>query len=287
VQECNDPVFGSCSVTTPDDCAAAGGDYQGDDTLCVQPNGTTLSLNATPGLAIPDGTSTFVCSTIDLVDPANCDAVSDLDVRTKITHTWIADLTVDVTGPTGLTSNIFANVCGNTDNMDYWFDDEGTDNTCVAVQTGGRLGITGFGPPMSQYDGTNPEGTWELCVADSFGLDSGTLDLWSVEIDCGSEVCVFLPTPEPSCDPTPTPEPTATPTPDTGHGHGHGGKGGHGWWWGWDDGGDGTAIGLEAFGDASNGDAIDPVINSRPRSHALSGGSDRGPRAPVGDRLPR
>jgi len=291
VQECLDPVFGSCEVTTPDDCAAAGGDYQGDDSECVTPNGTTLSLSASPALAIPDGTSTFVCSTIDVVDPANCDAVSDLDVGVNITHTWIGDLFIDINGPNGETTNMWQNRCGSTDNMDFFFDDEGTDLTCAAVaQPGfgrGAPTVAGLGPALAQFDGLSPEGSWELCVMDTFPADVGTLNSWTLEIDCGSEVCVFLPTPVPSCDPTPTPTPSATPTPDPGHGHGHGGKGGHGWWWGWDDNGDGSVIGLESFGDMSNGDAIDPFISSQPRSSALGSGNDRGPRVPAGDRLPR
>jgi subtilisin-like proprotein convertase family protein len=134
------------------------------------------------GGPIPDDSTTGVSSTIQ-VDPTGPPArIRDLDVSiSRITHGWVGDLTIQLTGPDGTTVRL-AQHPGGPDNsgknfVGTVFDDEAAVNisSAAAPYTGS------FRPQnddLSRFDGKDWRGSWTLRVRDLFEGDTGTLESW-------------------------------------------------------------------------------------------------------------
>lgn len=121
--------------------------------LSVLPTGlfdVTYS-NSTP-VSIPDNNATGITSTISIADAYT---VFGADVSVDITHTWIGDLIVELTSPSGTTVNLH-NRSGSSD------DD--------IVET----------YSVSNFNGEMMAGDWVLSISDNAGQDLGTLNSWSL-----------------------------------------------------------------------------------------------------------
>ncbi len=181
----NSTLFaGSLSATapcgTPLSLTLQANTTQGPFTVPVSiPTGVTgapaTSTNSTP-VAIPDGTPAGVTSTIAL---SGGGVVTDLNVGINITHTWVEDLTVTLTSPSGTTVTLVQRRGGSGDNFtNTVFDDE----AATAISTGTPPFTGSFQPEaaLSAFDGQSLAGTWTLKVVDSIGQDVGTLNSWSL-----------------------------------------------------------------------------------------------------------
>jgi len=111
--------------------------------------------------------------------------IADLNVTVNLTHTWVADLTLKLTSPTGTVVTLITNKCdsasaNSVNNIAATFDDSGTAITC-----GDFPAITGTIASeqlLSQFNGQNSSGTWTLTVLDPYNADGGTIDSWSLNI---------------------------------------------------------------------------------------------------------
>ncbi|MFQ5461767.1 MAG: IPTL-CTERM sorting domain-containing protein [Phycisphaerae bacterium] len=84
--------LGTCSVETQADCEAIpNAIYNGDGTDCSD-NGPSTTNSANPGMAIPDANGPI---THTIMFPESV-AISDVDIAVGITHTWVGDLCVSV-----------------------------------------------------------------------------------------------------------------------------------------------------------------------------------------------
>jgi subtilisin-like proprotein convertase family protein len=134
------------------------------------------------GGPIPDDSTTGVSSTIQ-VDPTGPPAtIRDLDVSiSRITHGWVGDLTIQLTGPDGTTVRL-AQHPGGPDNsgknfVGTVFDDE----AAVNISSAAAPYSGSFRPQndeLSRFDGKDSRGNWTLRVQDLFEGDTGTLDGW-------------------------------------------------------------------------------------------------------------
>lgn len=141
---------------------------------------TVLEFCVSPALAIPDNNLTGVSSTLS-VPPIILGAITDLNVKVRLTHSFIGDLRLSLTDGSGtpvvrLINNPTA--CSG-DNMDTSFDDEGAVFAC----TNANVPAVGAGPfrsldLLSGFDSRPISGNWRLAVVDSAGTDIGTLDRW-------------------------------------------------------------------------------------------------------------
>tara|TARA_B100000519_G_scaffold32236_1_gene22479 strand:- start:18767 stop:21253 length:2487 start_codon:yes stop_codon:yes gene_type:complete len=130
-------------------------------TLTVLPAGlmdVTYSNN-TP-VSIPDNDSAGVTSTITVADPYT---VFGTEVSVDITHTWIGDLIVELTSPTGTTVNLH-NRSGSSD------------DDIVATYS------------VDSFNGEMMNGDWVLSISDNAGQDLGTLNSWSLSFRALGEV---------------------------------------------------------------------------------------------------
>ncbi|HPF41757.1 MAG TPA: PQQ-dependent sugar dehydrogenase [Phycisphaerae bacterium] len=166
----------------PDACEIAdgsGADCNENGVLdeCDQPSSppATVTYNAAPGLAIPDNSATGATSVINVADNGT---ILDVNVGVAITHTYLGDLEIQVTH--NAVTVVLFNVCGNNDNMDVTFDDEGVALTCATPTTGTVQPTAGS---LSAFDGMNKNGDWTLFIEDTAGQDTGTLDTWSLVIE--------------------------------------------------------------------------------------------------------
>ena len=171
---------------------------------------TAMGTDA-PSAAIPDNVTGGTSSSIAIAGiPADA-AITDIRVvDLGITHTWAGDLVITLTSPTGEELVLMdqpGTVSGlgdssNSDGADpYDFNDAAAVNAEDMGSTipGGDVvcrddGICEYAPggaPFSfaaliaeiQANGSDPNGSWTLNVADVGAGISGTFDAWSLEID--------------------------------------------------------------------------------------------------------
>ncbi len=165
----NPCVVGSTFVMTVSaDTSAAVGDYtitvtgisgSVSDTvtasLKVRPEGTTeVSYTDNTVVSIPDNDAAGITSTIDVPDSFTITAAS---AEVNITHTYIGDLLVTLTSPNGTAATLHDQTGGSTDNLNQTFS-------------------------VADFNGEDTSGTWTLFISDNAGVDTGTLDSWTLTL---------------------------------------------------------------------------------------------------------
>jgi subtilisin-like proprotein convertase family protein len=98
----------------------------------------------------------------------------------NLTHTYLADLTIQIVAPDGTVKNLASGIGGGDNDMS---------NTCFNVNaatsiSAGTAPFTGTFIPMGQMgavnNGQNPNGTWYLRISDNYGADEGELIDWTL-----------------------------------------------------------------------------------------------------------
>ncbi len=123
-------------------------------------------------LEIPDDDPEGVSHTINVPDHGN---IADVIVNVSIIHSFIGDLTIDVEH-NGIVVRLWDLQCGENDNLDIIFDDDGDPVVC-ATPTVGRF------QPFEALDAFNNGdlfGDWTLTVVDHTPEDLGTLVEWGI-----------------------------------------------------------------------------------------------------------
>lgn len=153
-------------------------------------------------------------------------SVSDVDVQlTGLSHTWPDDIDILLVGPQGQNIMIMSDAGGSADlnAVNLTFDDAAAgllpDSTQIVAgsyrptnyEPGDNLPApapaTSGATTLATFNGTDPNGTWALYVADDTGSDLGSLNGWCLQIVTGG------PTPTPTATATATATPTSTATP--------------------------------------------------------------------------
>ncbi len=152
---------------------------------------------------------------------AGCDAVIG-NTNASMDHTFNGDLAFKLTSPAGTTVALITNRgAGGNNFCTVLLDDDGGFPATSTMSASGA--VTGnFAPesPLSAFDGQDPNGNWTLNVADTVGIDTGSLRRFSLLIT-PRICCAGGPTPTatptstgtPAATATATATPTATPTP--------------------------------------------------------------------------
>jgi extracellular elastinolytic metalloproteinase len=116
-----------------------------------------------PALRIPDNDQRGVTDTIAFAQAGN---VAALNVALDLTHTFVGDLRVQLTAPSGQAAILHDREGGSQDNLILTLD---------SGDNGKLAGLLGQGIA----------GEWKLNVADLAGQDVGKLNTWSLEIEPG------------------------------------------------------------------------------------------------------
>jgi len=116
--------------------------------------------------------------------------IKDVNVVLDITHTYDTDLSVYLVAPDGTQVELFTDVGGGGDNFESTILDDEAARPIIQ----GHAPFTGSYQPkgkLSDFDGRNAQGTWQLKITDTSSSDSGVLNSWSLLI----EPCPLPPTP--------------------------------------------------------------------------------------------
>lgn len=128
-------------------------------TVGVLPAAPGASVEVEPGLAIPDDDPEGVSSSAELTAAGT---IRDLTLEVDITHSYVGDLVVTLTGPTGRTATVHDRSGGGRDNL--------------------RATYHAADGPLAAFVGEPAAGTWTLTVADREGLDVGKLNRWRLSV---------------------------------------------------------------------------------------------------------
>ncbi|MBW8724116.1 MAG: S8 family serine peptidase [Inquilinus limosus] len=125
-------------------------------------NEISVSAAASPGLAIPDGSTTGVTTTLTIGTGIEIDRV---EVTLNITHSWIGDLQIVLTSPDG-TQSVLVNRPGLSDDVPQGASQDNIAFTFGTVQDWGESG----------------QGVWSLTLRDLVSGDTGVLNSWSLHL---------------------------------------------------------------------------------------------------------
>jgi len=120
--------------------------------------------------------------------------IGDINVNVNITHTYIQDMTLTLQGPASIGSPsivLMREACGDNDNMDCTYDDDGNDPVCS-----GNPSLTGLVAPLDSLSALNSlpaDGEWILNISDPWNGDGGTVNNFSIDL---CRVSPALSTPE-------------------------------------------------------------------------------------------
>jgi subtilisin-like proprotein convertase family protein len=226
---------GTWSLYVVDDLATDLGEIAGGWSLVIETGAPPPPLPECPDdcrnpgtILIPDGPSTPFPSSITYDGDPDAKIV-DVNLQlTSLVHTEPDDLDLMLVGPTGQTATFMSDVGGTADvttGVTLTFDDQAPAFIPDAGPlAGGTFRPSNSGPTdpfpapappsgnvfLSAFNGSNPNGTWHLYVADDLAADWGEItDGWSLEITTGDP-----PPPPPPCASSPCTNPGTIPIPD-------------------------------------------------------------------------
>ncbi len=138
-----------------------------------------VSISDAGGISV---TSTLTINNSGFVDDIN---VTNLNIQ----HSWVGDLRVELTSPSGTIITLFANPDGGNcsgDDINISLDDEAAATNDELLSTcGASPAIAGaFQPaqPLSTFNGEPITGNWTLTVYDDAQQDGGTLIGWGLDL---------------------------------------------------------------------------------------------------------
>ncbi len=135
----------------------------------VDPAGLPLQISASD--------TPTVTTSVQIFDDLS---VSDINVNLELNHTYLADLIVSLISPSGTRVALISNTCGELNNINAVFDDDGADIVCS-----GNPAISGTVNPigsLSSFKGESTLGEWTLEIQDIANGDGGSLVAFSLEV---------------------------------------------------------------------------------------------------------
>ena len=140
--------------------------------------GTNIVSTNVP-ITIPTTVAT-VTSTLNVPSGFN---IGDVNVDLNITHSYLSDITVTLTSPSGTMVTLIGGSCGSNNNLNATFDDNGNAVNCATSTGTNTFAVSGVVLPvnlLSAFNGQNSAGTWTLTVVDGFDVDGGAINSWGL-----------------------------------------------------------------------------------------------------------
>eukprot|EP01095_Lingulamoeba_sp_RSL-Kostka_P000764 TRINITY_DN1104_c1_g1_i17.p1 TRINITY_DN1104_c1_g1~~TRINITY_DN1104_c1_g1_i17.p1 ORF type:complete len:1910 (+),score=831.12 TRINITY_DN1104_c1_g1_i17:1980-7709(+) len=118
-----------------------------------------------------------VSPTISMIEVVSSAIVESLEININMPHTFIGDLIIDVSSPSGTNVRLFDQQCGSTNDIIGTFTDFfiGSGDPCDSFNSYQPL------EPLSTFDGEPFGGTWTLTIVDVCCGDDGDLLEWELE----------------------------------------------------------------------------------------------------------
>ena len=146
----------------------------------------TISASCTDYVATdtPKVISTSGAPTITSVItiPSGLGSIASFKIsKLSLEHSYISDLTISLTSPTGISALLVREICGSTNDLDLIFDDAGSPNSSIPCPpTDGNAYQAQS--PFVIFNGLDPVGDWTLTISDAASFDGGQLLCWEIEI---------------------------------------------------------------------------------------------------------
>lgn len=142
----------------------------------VATSGPQIITRTGSGTPIPIPTQGDIVSTINVTDGRS---ITNLTVTLDISHTFVSDLLITLTAPTGETIQLFNRRGGSGQNLtNTRFSDDAT--TAIASGVAPFSGVFLPENELTPFKNRTALGVWTLRVQDLKPLDSGTLNSWSI-----------------------------------------------------------------------------------------------------------
>jgi len=112
-------------------------------------------------------------------------SIKEMSLFINLEHTYIGDLIIELTSPSGKSALVFIRECSDEDNITYSFKDTGVLQPVCPLVDFLIIPIPPAKPvePFSIFDGEDPNGNWTLSISDNASQDQGTLLYWELTID--------------------------------------------------------------------------------------------------------
>ena len=173
-----DPDFASLTLAISDDFSNGvtnGMLHSWEVEVCIQELscGPFVTNTDIPKSIGPDANTTTT-SEIVITESGN---ITDLNIRNlDITHSWIGDLSISLTSPSGTEVVLYNRECGGSTqrfgDIHTSLDDENTQTlSCPPIDPLFSISPT---EALSAFDGEEAEGTWILTITDNASQDGGT-----------------------------------------------------------------------------------------------------------------
>lgn len=129
-----------------------------------------------------------------IVQPGACDPsarIVDVDVKVKLLHTAVGDLTLTLVHPSGKRVDLLyrAGLTPTTpscvyDDLDVTWSDEATQTLSCSFTIPALSGTTAPFNSLSVLDGLERNGQWQLLITDAVGVSDGVLQGWRLDLPC-------------------------------------------------------------------------------------------------------
>lgn len=106
--------------------------------------------------------------------------IADINVALNIEHSFLADLQISLTSPSGTTVVLISSSCNDSRNINAVFDDDAPEFVC-----GGNPAISGTVAPLGSLRSFNGEsilGEWVLEIQDNVAADGGRLNSFTMDV---------------------------------------------------------------------------------------------------------
>ena len=110
--------------------------------------------------------------------------IGKITASVNITHTYVQDLTITLTGPPAIGSPVVIlqqKACGGQPNINCTYDDMGIAPACSATSPAISGNIKTF-ESLTAFDGLTANGVWTLTVNDPYNGDGGSVNAFSLKI---------------------------------------------------------------------------------------------------------
>ena len=140
------------------------------------------SISVQPNIITGDNPETHEIP-IEVSGISNMAEIVDVNIAVDITHSWVGDLTLQLTSPSGMSITLVQNDCNGfgLQDINAVFDDEGDAIDCSLTPPT----INGSVQPneaLNVFDGLPANGTWTFTFIDGFALDGGSINNIALEI---------------------------------------------------------------------------------------------------------
>jgi subtilisin-like proprotein convertase family protein len=110
--------------------------------------------------------------------------IGELRVTLEMTHTWVQDMTITLTGPVAIGSpvvTLLSEACTSQDDINCVFIDSGSEPQCAETPPA-IFDLIAPVESLSNLNGLIADGTWTLLIDDPYNGDGGTVSNFAIEV---------------------------------------------------------------------------------------------------------